>query len=99
MILVLLVLVVAMLLGGLVLSIRSKGWVRLFAVLLLVVALTPVGFVVWWHYWGVEVLLTASPGKTVSIRATRARPCKSRAERGHTRFREAMLSVARAKVV
>jgi len=67
MILVLLVLVVAMLLGGLLLSIRSKGWVRLFAVLLLVVALTPVGFVVWWHYWGVEVLLTASPGKIVSM--------------------------------
>src|SRR5205807_1758914 len=67
MILVLLVLVVAMLLGGLVLSIRSKGWVRLFAVLLLAVALSPVGLWVWWEYWGNEVLLTASPGKIVSI--------------------------------
>ncbi len=67
MILVFLVLVVVMLLGGLILLIRSKGWVRLFAVLLLAVALSPVGLWVWWEYWGNEVLLTASPGKIVSM--------------------------------
>ena len=67
MILGFLAIVVLMLLGGLVLLIRGEGWYRLPGAILVALALSPVGLWVWWEYWGLEVLLTTSPGKTVSI--------------------------------
>jgi len=67
MILVFLILPVVMLLFGLVLLIRGEGWYRLPGAILVALALSPVGLWVWWNYWGNEVLLTESPGKTVSI--------------------------------
>jgi hypothetical protein len=69
MLLILLVLA-AMLLCGLVVCIRGRGWVRLFGAIQVVVALSPVALFVWWQRWGsgyADVLLTASPAQTVSI--------------------------------
>ncbi len=65
-----LVFALMMLLSGLVVLIRGRGWVRLLGAIQVAVALSPVGLFVWWQRWGSgygNVLLTASPVKTVSI--------------------------------
>jgi hypothetical protein len=70
MLLVFLALAAMLLLFGLVLVIRARGWVRLLGAIQMAVVLSPIGLFIWWQRWGsgyADVLLTASPVKTVSI--------------------------------